>query len=176
MGLAVYLRDTPPFDQFFWESRQFKELKREFDRRDGWQGLVNWVSLQTELELVRRAAEKVQLMTLHAAKGLEFDAVFMPACEEGILPFAGMDLLTAKITLTPGRGQRFSEERRLMYVGMTRARKNLYISRAASRQLYGKTLHLPPSRYLRELPEEHLSRSTLSARKVTREKQLGLLD
>jgi uncharacterized protein (TIGR00375 family) len=176
MGLAVYLRDTPPFDQFFWESRQFKELKREFDRRGGWQNLVNWVSLQTELELVRRAAEKVQLMTLHAAKGLEFDAVFMPACEEGILPFAGMDLLTAKITLTPGRGQRFSEERRLMYVGMTRARKNLYISRAASRQLYGKTLHLPPSRYLRELPEEHLSRSTLSARKVTREKQLGLLD
>jgi uncharacterized protein (TIGR00375 family) len=176
IGLAAYLNETPPFDQFFWESRQFKELKKEFDRRGGWQALVNWVSLQTELELVRRSAEKVQIMTLHAAKGLEFEAVFMPACEEGILPFAGMDLLTAKVTLTPGRGQRFSEERRLMYVGMTRARKNLYISRAARRQLYGKTLCLPPSRYLREIPEEHLSRSTLAARTVTREKQLGLLD
>lgn len=176
VALAAYLSETPPFDQFFWESRQFKELKREFDRRGGWQGLVNWVSLQTELELVRRSAEKVQIMTLHAAKGLEFDAVFMPACEEGILPFAGMDLLTAKVTLTPGRGQRFHEERRLMYVGMTRAKRNLYISRAERRQLYGKTLNLPPSRYLREIPQEAVTRSTLAAKKVTKEKQLGLLD
>jgi len=176
IGLAAYLADTPPFDQFFWESRQFSELKREFDRRGGWQALINWVSLQTELELVRRSAEKVQVMTLHASKGLEFDAVFLPACEEGILPFAGMDLLTAKVTLTPGRGQRFHEERRLMYVGMTRAKRNLYISRADSRQLYGKTLNLPRSRYLREIPEEYVTRSTLAAKKVTKEKQLGLLD
>ncbi|MBU4191933.1 MAG: UvrD-helicase domain-containing protein [Pseudodesulfovibrio sp.] len=176
VGLAAYLSETPPFDQFFWESRQFKELKHEFELRGGWQGLVNWVSLQSELELVRRSAEKVQIMSLHAAKGLEFEAVFMPACEEGILPFAGMDLLTAKITLTPGRGQRFPEERRLMYVGMTRAKQSLYLSRAARRQLYGKTLSLPPSRYLREIPEALLIRSTLTARKVTREKQLGLLD
>jgi len=176
VGLAAYLSETPPFDQFFWESRQFKELKKAFDVRGGWQGLVNWVSLQTELELVRKSAEKVQIMTLHAAKGLEFEAVFMPAVEEGILPFAGMDLLTAKVTLTPGRGQHFGEERRLMYVGMTRARRNLYISRADQRQLYGKTLNLPESRYLRELPEALLTRSTLAARKVTKEKQLGLLD
>jgi len=176
VGLAAYLAETPPFDQFFWESRQFKELKLEFDRRGGWQGLVNWVSLQTELELVRRSAEKVQIMTLHASKGLEFDAVFMPACEEGILPFAGMDLLTAKVTLTPGRGQRFPEERRLMYVGMTRAKRTLYISRAEQRQIYGRTLHLPPSRYLREIPEGLVTHSTLAAKKVTKEKQLGLLD
>jgi len=176
VSLAAYLNETPPFDQFFWESRQFKELKKEFENRGGWQALVNWVSLQTELELVRRSAEKVQVMTLHASKGLEFDAVFMPACEEGILPFAGMDLLTAKITLTPGRGQRFHEERRLMYVGMTRAKRNLYISHASQRQLYGKTLSLPTSRYLRELPEALLTRSTLAAKKVRKEKQLGLLD
>ncbi|MCJ2166083.1 MULTISPECIES: UvrD-helicase domain-containing protein [unclassified Pseudodesulfovibrio] len=176
VGLAAYLNETPPFDQFFWESRHFKELKKEFDRRGGWQGLVNWVSLQTELELVRRMAEKVQIMTLHAAKGLEFEAVFMPACEEGILPFAGMDLLTAKVTLTPGRGQKFYEERRLMYVGMTRAKRNLYISHAAKRLLFGKTLALPQSRYLREIPEKLLTKSTLAAKKVTKEKQLGLLD
>ena len=176
VGLAAFLSETPPFDQFFWESRQFKELKKEFERRGGWQNLVNWVSLQTELELVRRSAEKVQIMTLHAAKGLEFEAVFMPACEEGILPFAGMDLLTAKVTLTPGRGQRFREERRLMYVGMTRAKKNLYLSSADKRQLYGRTLNLPRSRYLRELPEALLTKSTLAAKKVTKEKQLGLLD
>ncbi|BCS87933.1 UvrD-helicase domain-containing protein [Pseudodesulfovibrio sediminis] len=176
VGLAAYLSETPPFDQFFWDSRQFKELKKEFDNRGGWQGLVNWVSLQSELELVRKSVEKVQIMTLHAAKGLEYDAVFMPACEEGILPFAGMDLLTAKVTLTPGRGQRFAEERRLMYVGMTRAKRNLYISRADSRQLYGKTLNLPPSRYLRELPKSLLTKSTLAAKKVTKEKQLGFFD
>ena len=176
VGLAVYLGDTPPFDHFFWESKQFKDLKKEFNQRDGWQGLVNWVSLQTELELVRRSAEKVQVMTLHASKGLEFEAVFMPACEEGILPFAGMDLLTAKITLTPGRGQRFAEERRLMYVGMTRAKRNLYISRSDSRQQYGKTPNLPPSRYLKIIPEELLTSSKLAAKKVRKEKQLGLLD
>ncbi|WP_319543321.1 UvrD-helicase domain-containing protein [uncultured Pseudodesulfovibrio sp.] len=176
VALAAFLNETPPFDQFFWDSRQFKELKAAFDLRGGWQGLVNWVSLQTELELVRKSAEKVQIMTLHAAKGLEFDAVFMPACEEGILPFAGMDLLTAKVTLTPGRGQRFEEERRLMFVGMTRARRNLYISRSDQRQLYGRTLNLPPSRYLRELPEQLLTKSTLAAKMVTKEKQLGLLD
>ncbi|MGL1861580.1 MAG: UvrD-helicase domain-containing protein [Pseudodesulfovibrio sp.] len=176
VGLAAHLNETPPFDQFFWESRQFQELKKEFDRRGGWQALINWVSLQTELELVRRSSEKVQVMTLHAAKGLEFEAVFMPACEEGILPFAGMDLLTAKVTLTPGRGQRFAEERRLMYVGMTRAKRNLYISRADTRQLYEKKLSLPQSRYLREIPEALVTRSTLAAKKVTKEKQLGLLD
>jgi uncharacterized protein (TIGR00375 family) len=176
VGLAAYLSETPPFDQFFWESRHFKELKKAFDQRGGWQGLVNWVSLQTELELVRRSAEKVQIMTLHAAKGLEFEAVFMPAVEEGILPFAGMDLLTAKVTLTPGRGQRFGEERRLMYVGMTRAKRNLYISRADKRQLYGKKLCLPQSRYLREIPKQIVTKSTLAAKKVTKEKQLGLLD
>ncbi|MBI9078734.1 MAG: UvrD-helicase domain-containing protein [Pseudodesulfovibrio sp.] len=176
IGLAAFLNETPPFDQFFWESRQFNDLKKEFDRRGGWQGLINWVSLQTELELVRRSAEKVQIMTLHASKGLEFEAVFLPACEEGILPFAGMDLLTAKVTLTPGRGQRFHEERRLMYVGMTRAKKNLYISHANSRQLYGKTLNLPTSRYLREIPEELLTRSKLAAKKVTKEKQISFLD
>ena len=176
VGLAAYLSETPPYDQFFWESRQFKELKKAFDERGGWQGLVTWVSLQTELELIRRTSEKVQIMTLHASKGLEFDAVFMPACEEGILPFAGMDLLTAKITLTPGRGQRFHEERRLMYVGMSRAKRNLYISRSSQRKLYGKTLNLPRSRYLREIPEKLVTRSTLSAKRVTKEKQLGLLD
>ncbi len=176
VGLAAYLAETPPFDQFFWESRQFKELKREFDKRGGWQALISWVSLQTELELVRRSAEKVQIMTLHASKGLEFEAVFMPACEEGILPFAGMDLLTAQVTLTPGRGQHFPEERRLMYVGMTRAKRTLYISRADQRKLYGKTLNLPPSRYLREIPEELMTKSTLTAKKVTKEKPLGLLD
>jgi superfamily I DNA/RNA helicase len=63
-----------------------------------------------------------------------------------------------------------------MFVGMTRARRNLYLSHAQSRQLYGKTLALPRSRYLREIPEELLTRSTLAARKVTKEKQLGLLD
>jgi len=176
VGLAAYLAETPPFDQFFWESRQFKDLKKAFDMRGGWQSLINWVSLQTELELVRRSAEKVQIMTLHASKGLEFEAVFMPAVEEGILPFAGMDLLTAKVTLTPGRGQKFHEERRLMYVGMTRAKRNLYISRADKRQLYGKTLALPQSRYLREIPEKFVTKSTLAAKKVTKERQLGLLD
>lgn len=175
VGLSAYLNTMPPFDSFFWESRAFRDLKKKFDERGGWSGLLNWISLQNELELVRRNAEKVQIMTMHAAKGLEFDTVFLPALEEGIMPFAGMDLLTATVTLTPGRGQRFHEERRLLYVGMTRACRNLFLSRADKRSLYGKTLQLPESRYLRELPEALLTRSTLTATKVTKARQMSLL-
>lgn len=175
IGLSAYLEEVPPFDQFFWESKPFKQLKAEFDRRGGWAGLVNWVSLQSETELIGKSAEKVQIMTMHAAKGLEFDAVFIPALEEGIMPFAGLDLLTAKVTLTPGRGQSFAEERRLLYVSMTRAKRMLFMSRAEKRHLFGKELNLPPSRYLREVPADMFTHSTMTAKKVTKEKQMSLL-
>lgn len=176
IGLSAYLAEVPPFDQFFWESKPFRQLKTEFDKRGGWAGLVNWVSLQSETELISKAAEKIQILTMHAAKGLEFEAVFIPALEEGIMPFAGLDLLTAKVTLTPGRGQSFAEERRLLYVSMTRAKRMLFLSRAESRSLFGKRLNLPPSRYLREIPEDMFTKSTMTARKVQKEKQISLLD
>ncbi|MFA9487354.1 MULTISPECIES: DNA helicase II [unclassified Mannheimia] len=87
----------------------------------------------------------VELMTLHSAKGLEFPRVFMVGVEEGIFP-SGM-------SFDEGRLQ---EERRLAYVGITRAKKKLTISYAESRRLYGKEERHVPSRFIAELPEEHI--------------------
>ena len=86
----------------------------------------------------------VQLMTLHSAKGLEFPVVFMVGLEEGLFP-------TSRAEEEPGR---LEEERRLAYVGITRARRQLYLSYAEKRRLYGKETYPRPSRFLRELPAE----------------------
>jgi ATP-dependent DNA helicase UvrD/PcrA len=88
----------------------------------------------------------VQLMTLHSAKGLEFPAVFMVGMEEGLFP-------GQKSSDDPTR---LSEERRLCYVGMTRARKILYLMHTESRYLYGQEMSPMPSRFLREIPAERL--------------------
>ena len=85
----------------------------------------------------------VTLMTLHTAKGLEFDTVFLTGFEDGIFPH--MRALTDR--------QELEEERRLAYVGITRARKRLYLSRAAVRTAYGAPQYNPPSRFLDEVPE-----------------------
>ena len=86
----------------------------------------------------------VQLMTLHTAKGLEFPLVFLCGLEEGLFPHQ-MSIEE------PGR---LEEERRLCYVGITRARKHLYITHAESRRLYGSETYAAPSRFIKEIPEE----------------------
>ena len=90
--------------------------------------------------------EAVQLMTVHAAKGLEFDAVFITGLEEGLFPHENSILEQSGL----------EEERRLMYVAITRARERLYISLAQSRMLHGQTRYAMRSRFLDEIPEEHL--------------------
>jgi uncharacterized protein (TIGR00375 family) len=173
-GLNAYLKDIPPFDQLFWQGGPFLELKKRFAEHGGWAGLLNWIHLQTELEQVRARAERIQIMSLHAAKGLEFEAVFLPALEDGILPFAGKELLSGK----PGETERAideAEEKRLCYVGLTRARSRLYLSCAAKRRIYGKVYNLQPSRFLGLLPDAMLKRTTMVARKVTMARQISLL-
>jgi len=88
------------------------------------------------------------LMTLHSAKGLEFDAVFLPGLEEGLLPHSRSSDSPAEV----------EEERRLFYVGMTRAKKNLTLSRAIYRRVYGEERLRAslPSRFLKEIPSELL--------------------
>jgi DNA helicase-2/ATP-dependent DNA helicase PcrA len=93
-----------------------------------------------------RSEDCVQLMTLHAAKGLEFDLVFLVGLEEGLFP--SMQSLE-----DPAR---LEEERRLCYVGITRARRKLYLTHAECRRLYGKETYPRPSRFLRELPPDCL--------------------
>jgi len=173
VAVAAYLRDAAPFDMLFWESRIFKELRKTFEEQGGWAGLISFVAERGEDELVEARSEKVQIMSLHAAKGLEFEAVFLPALEDGILPFAGPEFLTGKLP-PPGAAPDENEERRLFYVGLTRAKSRLFLSCSAKRELYGRKLMLKPSRFLGQLSLEGIKRSTLVARKVRKEKQLGL--
>ena len=96
-----------------------------------------------------RAAEAVNLMTVHSAKGLEFDAVFVAGLEEGVFPHSR--------SLDSGGKSELEEERRLMYVAMTRARRELFLCFADERQLYGGVSRNPPSRFLEEIPSERLA-------------------
>lgn len=173
LGLAAYLQDIPPFDRLFWQGPEFKDLCRAYKAHDGWSGLLNFVHTQTELELVAGKAEKVRIMTLHAAKGLEFSAVFLPALEDGILPFAGTDFLSGKPGNLAGQLDE-DEERRLFYVGLTRAKSRLYLSHAVRRDLMGRRLMLRPSRFLDRLDLRGVRRSALVARTKSEVRQLPL--
>ena len=105
------------------------------------------VSLVTDLDQQEDERGYVTLMTLHSAKGLEFPDVFMTGLEEGIFPSARSLMDETKM----------EEERRLCYVGITRAQKRLFISRANQRMLYNQVNHNAPSRFLAEIPERLLS-------------------
>lgn len=96
-----------------------------------------------------KEGEHATLMTLHAAKGLEFDAVFLAGWEDGLFP--------SQRALDESGMRGLEEERRLAYVGITRARKRAYISYAASRRMYGQWINSTPSRFIDELPPEHIS-------------------
>ena len=172
LGMAAFLSTSPPFDILFWQSKAFRELVKAYDSLGGWAQLVTWLHLQDELELVRRRAEKVQVISLHASKGLEFPIVFMPCLEEGLLPHAG-GLLSGR--MDKGNLPNIEEERRLMYVGMTRAKDALFLSCAAKRRHFGSNLRLAPSRFLGALPKDAVTSSTLIAKNLLQEKQLNLL-
>lgn len=117
------------------------------------QGVVQELCLGTALDAYDPRADAVTVATLHAAKGLEFRVVFVAGLEEGLLPFA-----------RAGETDR-EEERRLLYVGMTRAREALFLLYARERFLYGETRTPAPSPFLAELPAEGLQRTVVPDRK-----------
>ncbi|MBQ4133024.1 MAG: UvrD-helicase domain-containing protein [Desulfovibrionaceae bacterium] len=172
LGVAAYLNEIPPFDRLFWQSSAFKSLNRAFESYGGWAGLINWVNLQSELEVVREHAEKVQIMTMHAAKGLEFPFVFVAGLEDGLMPFAGPEFLAGRFL--PGGNMNIDEERRLLYVAMTRAERGLYLTSSGQRRLFGRELRLPKSRLLNALPEELLIHSKAVKRVRRKAEQLSL--
>lgn len=100
------------------------------------------VALVSDIDDAELGDDAVTLMTLHSAKGLEFPTVFLAGMEEGIFPHARTLLDESEI----------EEERRLCYVGITRAEKRLYLSNARARMIYGHTISYPPSRFLQEVP------------------------
>lgn len=112
----------------------------------GLDGFLEEVALVSDLDSADFDGNAVTLMTLHAAKGLEFPAVFMTGMEETIFPHS-------RALYDPGE---MEEERRLCYVGMTRAKQELYLMTASSRMLYGGVQHNPPSRFLSEIPNSEV--------------------
>ena len=131
-----------------------KELVRALADFETLAGFLDHVSLVMENE-ENTEADRVNLMTLHAAKGLEFDTVFLPGWEEGLFPNQrAMDENGAK---------GLEEERRLAYVGLTRARRRAIVSHAANRRIYANWQSSIPSRFLDELPDEHVERSGSAA-------------
>ena len=125
-----------------------KELVSAIEDFDTLGGFLEHISLVMDNETVSQEGE-VTLMTLHAAKGLEFDMVFLPGWEDGIFP--------SQRTLDESGGAGLEEERRLAYVGLTRARRNVYISFAANRRIHGLWQSSIPSRFVGELPAAHIN-------------------
>jgi DNA helicase-2/ATP-dependent DNA helicase PcrA len=99
-----------------------------------------------------RETEKVTIMTIHAAKGLEFDTVFLAGWEEGVFP--------SQRSLDEGGNASLEEERRLAYVAITRARRKCTIVHAANRRIYGQWTSSIPSRFVAELPDAHIDQQT----------------
>ena len=121
-------------------------------------GFLRSVALGSEVDIkmgTDREVQRVSIMTLHAAKGLEFDTVFIPGCEDGIIPYS----LFKQQTSDPG------EERRLLYVGMTRAKREVILSYAGRRSLFGTVYKLEPSRFLSDIEDELQDRRKLQYRK-----------
>ena len=106
------------------------------------------VALYTDMDTYDRAEDTAVMMTMHAAKGLEFPVVFLIGMEEGLFPSA----------LSIGESEEMEEERRLCYVAITRAKEKLYFTSASQRMLYGRTSSNLPSRFIEEIPEQLLER------------------
>ncbi len=126
-----------------------KELVGAMAAFDTLEAFLEHVSLVLEVT-EEKGIPQVSLMTLHGAKGLEFDYVFLPGWEEEIFP--------SRLSLTENGARGLEEERRLAYVGLTRARKKAWISHVANRFLHGSWISALPSRFLKELPDEHTER------------------
>jgi len=117
------------------------------------------VTLMQEADNVEQASDLVHFMTLHMAKGLEFPVVFIAGCEEGILPHAN----------SMQSSKEFEEERRLMYVGLTRAKERAYLLFARRRMIWGTVSSNPPSSFLFELPQECIEFQPMAEDDITKE-------
>lgn len=144
--------------KYLYNLAQNNESKNEF---------IHEVSLLTEADTLDKRADRITLMTLHASKGLEFKCVFIAGLENGILP-----LYRAK------EQDEIEEERRLLYVGMTRAKERLFLSRAEKRKWMGQTKNLPISPFLAKIEQDLLNMSKFNKeyKEKDNSKQLKLLE
>lgn len=140
--------------------RELLTVAKEFatdDIEDNLENFLSHVALVADIDSADLAGERVTLMTLHSAKGLEFAYVFLAGMEEGIFPHSRTLMSETEL----------EEERRLCYVGITRAQRKLYLTNARMRTIYGNSVMYPPSRFLSEVPRElieaHVPKNTMLA-------------
>ena len=129
---------------------------------------LHHLSLGNEIEMLNYKTEKVPLMTLHASKGLEFDCVFIVGCEENILPYKLFDNYEVDV----------QEEKRLLYVGMTRAKKYLYLTHAEKRNYLGRDLTQNRSPFLNQIELDllELEKQKIKAKQKPVDTQLNLFE
>ena len=164
--------DTEEAESRIENLQELVNVARDFvpDEEDNILGeFLAQVALVSDLDETPDSDNAVTLMTLHAAKGLEFETVFLAGLEEGIFPHS-------RSIGESSSWQDLEEERRLMYVGVTRAKQKLYITYAKRRQMWGRTEYFQPSRFLSEIPENLTDRnisndSLLSSGKTSTFKQ-----
>jgi len=148
----LHLRERSGLSTFISES---KKRENAFDRAISLanvfgydvQSFLEITALETDQDTFDFQAEKVNLMSLHASKGLEFPVVFICGCENSLLPYRGWDSKPADL----------HEERRLLYVGMTRAKEELFLCWSRKRTLYGKTLEREISPFVRDIEDRLLT-------------------
>ena len=148
-GYHQYLTDAFPVDgEERWENvQELRNVAAQFDELEPEQALMRFledVALMSDADEYDEKVDAVTLITMHAAKGLEFPVVFITGMEEGLLPHVRSFDDPAQM----------EEERRLAYVGVTRAKDRLYLLRAFRRAMMGQGSHNPPSRFLKDLPPE----------------------
>jgi DNA helicase-2/ATP-dependent DNA helicase PcrA len=146
-GGAIRWRNVEHF--LGWLERFEREGERS---RASLQAFLERVTLNGSSNQENEPQDAVTLSTLHGVKGLEFDTVFLIGCVEGQLPHSR----TTDPKVTEVNGTDVEEERRLFYVGVTRARERLYLTRSRKRTLRGQTIELTPSRFLEGLPEDQI--------------------
>ncbi len=134
-----------------------KELLRAMQDYDNLQSFLEHVALATSIDQEWEGA-KINLMTMHAAKGLEFDVVFLPGWEEGLFPH--------QKSLEEKGDFALEEERRLAYVGITRAKKEAYLSFAMKRAYHGDWMDALPSRFINEIPENGIEKNDINLDKT----------
>src|SRR6266550_1131302 len=155
-----YLDGTPQGEARIENLNELRGLAESFDDRDPAQGLEDFlaeVALVSDVDAYDENGEGATLITLHMVKGLEFPVVFMVGMEEGLLPHQrALDEREENPSLV-GASTEMAEERRLAYVGMTRAKDRLYLSCAFRRHLYGRSQPAFPSRFLTDIPQSMLA-------------------
>jgi len=147
-------KSTDPQDENRLDNlKEFLSVAKDFatgDVEDNLENFLGQVALVADIDNAKMTESRVTLMTLHSAKGLEFPVVFMSGMEEGLFPHSRTLMNETEI----------EEERRLCYVGITRARRKLYVTNARMRTIYGRTQMFPLSRFLEEIPIQMVEKYT----------------